>query len=179
MNHKSITKHSSVGHHPDRLSHPAPAAGRIGHAAEPSDQKTDGFSHILKPLLLPIAASALTALAAVTLMTAIAGASPNPGPLIPALSAAALAVASLAGGITAGLCRRDRSIGAALISGSLIAALLCAVALVGEGTTPTSPEASPVIPWLLRLSPIPLHALGGLLTRPRPKKASHTAPNRR
>ena len=179
MNHKSIVKHSSVGNHPDRLSHPAPAAGRIGHAAEPSDPKTDGFSHALKALLLPMAAVVLTSLVAVTLMTAIAGAGPNPGALIPALSAAALAVASLAGGITAGLCRRSNAVGAALISGCLVSVLLCAIALIGGGTPSPYPEASPVIPWLLRLSPIPLHALGGLLTHPRPQKASHTVPNKR
>ncbi len=180
MNHKSITKHSSVGQHPDRLSHPASATGRIGHAAEPSDSQADGFSHILKALLLPTAASAVTGLGAVTIMTAIAGAGPDPGSLIPILSAAALAIASLAGGITAGLCRRDRAIPASLVSGCLLSAILCAIALIGGGSpSATWPEASPAVPWLIRLAPIPIHALGGLLTRPRPVKASHTAPQRR
>ena len=180
MNRKSITKHSSVGNHPDRLSHPAPASGRIGHAAEPSDSQADGFSHILRALLLPIAASAVTGLGAVTVLTAIAGAGPDPGAIIPVLSVVALVIASLAGGITAGLCRRDRAIPTALVSGCLLTVILCAISLMGGGSrSATWSEVSPVVPWLIRLAPLPIHALGGLLVRPRPQKAAHTAPRRR
>ena len=176
MNHKSIVKHSSVGNHPDRLSHPAPAAGRIGHAAEPSDPHAGGFFHTLKGLLLPFAVAAATGLGAVTLLTVAVGNHPDPAAMIPILGTVALTLSSLAGGIAAGLCNRDRAIAGSLVSGGILTALLCAVGLIFGGQTAGIWSAyPPIVAWVIRLVPLPIHALGGVLTRPRPQKASHTA----
>lgn len=181
MNPKQLTKHASVGKHPDRLSHPALTAGRIGHAEEPSDQSAGGFSRTLRNLLLPAAVSAATGLVAVTALTAVATSSaPDPSALVPALSAVALALASFAGGLTAGKCHGERAMAGSLISGSLLAALLCLIGLVSGGGHAGTWSAYPgAVVWLIRLAPLPIHALGGLLTRPRPKKASHTVSARR
>ena len=176
MNQKQLTNHSSVGKHPDRLSHPALSAGRIGHAEEPSDNSAGGFSSTLRSLLLPLAATAVTGLLSVTVMAAAAGSSPDPTALIPALSVAALALSSLAGGITAGLCRRDRAVASSLISGCLLTALLCLPGLLG-GTQGADALFSPTVTWLIRLVPIPVCALGGVLTRPRPHRTTHKAGN--
>ncbi len=177
MNQKQLTNHSTVGKHPDRLSHPAITAGRIGHAEEPSDKSAGGFSSTLRSLLLPLAATAATGLMTVTVMTAAAGSSPDPTALIPALSVAALALSSLAGGITAGLCRRDRAVANSLISGCLLTALLCLMGLLGGGDQGAGASFSPTIAWLVRLIPVPVCALGGVLTRPRPQKNTHKAGN--
>ena len=177
MNKKQLTNQSTVGKHPDRLSHPALSAGRIGHAEEPSDHSADGFSSTLRALLLPLAATAVTGLAAVTAMTAVAKSGPDPTALIPMLSGAALTLSSLAGGITAGLCRRGRAVASSLISGCLLTALLCLIGLIGGGSQGAGASLSPAIPWLIRLLPVPISALGGLLTRPRPQKTTHTAGN--
>ncbi len=171
MNRKITSNQPTVGHRPDRLSHPALAAGRIGHAEEPSDDRSydraDGFSALLRRLLLPMAASAATGLVAVTALTAVAVGSSDPTTMIPLLSSAALLLSSLAGGITAGLCRRERAVAGSLVSGCLLAAVLCFVGLLGgEGSA---------VSWLIRLAPIPVHAVGGLLTRQRPAKPTHTA----
>ena len=175
MNHKHLTTHSAVGKHPDRLSHPAVTAGRIGHAEEPSDHSAGGFSSTMRALLLPLAVTVAAGLAAVTVSAAMAASSADPTALIPPLSVAALVTAALAGSITAGLCRRTRAVASALISGCLLTALLCLAGLLSGGADAPWAELSPAIPWLIRLLPVPVSAVGGLLTRPRPQKNTHTA----
>jgi hypothetical protein len=177
MNHPKLSHPSSLGHRPDRLSHPTLPVGRIGQAEKPSDHPAGGFSRTLRSLLLPLAVTALTGLASVTGLTAFAGSSPDPAALIPALSALTLTLASLAGGVTAGLCRREQALSGSLISGCILAALLCLSALAGgSGETEGVWSAySPAVPWLIRIAPIPLHGLGGFLTRQRQKKPAHTA----
>ena len=178
MNQKKLTNHASVGKHPDRLSHPALAAGRIGHAEEPSDHRSGGFSRTLRNLLLPLAVTAATGLVSVTATTAVAGRSPDPTALIPALSALSLALASFAGGLTAGLCNRASSLAGSLISGGLLTALLCLIGLLSGGESAGNGGVwsafPPIVAWLIRLAPLPIHALGGILTRPRPQKVTHT-----
>ena len=176
MSQKQLNRHTSAGKHPERLSHPAIASGRIGHAAEPSDPHAGGFFHTLKGLLLPFAVAAATGLGAVTLLTVAVGNHPDPSGLIPILGAVALTLSSLAGGIAAGLCNRDRAIAGSLVSGGILTALLCAVGLIFGGQTAGIWSAyPPIVAWVIRLVPLPIHALGGVLTRPRPQKASHTA----
>ncbi len=172
MNQRQLTKHASVGKRPDRLSHPALTAGRAGHAEEPSDTQAGGFSRILRRLLLPLAVTAASGAAIVTAMTAAACQSPDPTALITPLAMASLGIASLVGGITAGKCGRDNAVGSSLASGVLLAAILCLISLVGRGDAAGLPTAAA---WLLRLSPIPFHLLGGIMARPKKKPASHTA----
>lgn len=159
--------HTSVGKHPDRLAHPALAAPRR-HAEEPSDQSAGGFSAVLRGFLLPPAVVTVAFFVSVTVLTAVADRSQDPTALVPGFSAAALAVASLAGGVTAGLCRRTRAVASGLLCGLLLSVLLCTVGLASGG----DPDGG-MLPWLLRLSPIPVSGLGGLLTRPRKKVPAH------
>ncbi len=172
MNQRQLTNHSSVGKHPDRLSHPALSAGRLGHAEEPSDDTAGGFSHILRRSLLPLAVTTVAALVFVTALAAAAYQSPDPTSLVSPLSAAALGLASLAGGITAGKCHGERAVGGSLICGCLFAAILCLIALLGGGGIHGLPTA---VAWLIRLATIPVHLIGGILTRPKQKPVTHTA----
>lgn len=176
MNHPKLPHHATLGNRPERLSHPTLAAGRIGHAEEPPDHHAGGFSRTLRSLLLPLAVTALTGLIAVTGLSALASKSSDSAALIPVLSVLSLTAASLAGGITAGLSKREQAMAGSLISGCILTALLCLTALAGGGET-TGAWASypPAIPWLIRIAPIPLHTLGGFITRKRPQKATHTA----
>ena len=171
MNRKSLQeplhKHPSVGKHPDRLAHPALVAGRDRHAEEPSEQRAGGFSAFCRGIIRPMAVAAAAGLAAVTALAGFAYGNADPTALIPALSAAAVAVASLAGGLTAGLGRRRQALGASLIVGLILSALLCLGGLWAGGGTPLA--------WLTRLLPLPVCAVSGLLTRARPQKAAHAA----
>ena len=177
MTHKSISaNHPSVGHHPDRLSHPAHRAARnraprgdrdlikrdrVTYDGEPSDAGADGFSSVLRRIFLPPAVAAATGLAAVTVMTAVAAGSADPTALIPILPPVATALASLAGGITAGLTHRARAIPTALLCGAILSAALC---LAGLAAGPDTPAL-----WLIRLMPLPLCGMGGVWTRKRSK----------
>ena len=171
MNHKITTQSSTVGKHPDRLSHPALQSGRIGHATEPPDagsyDRAGGFSGLLRGIFLPTAASAAAGLLSVTVLSAAATRSPDPTVTLPLLSVAALLIASLAGGVTAGLLRRDRAVSASLLSGGILAGILCLMGGLGGGGSAVS--------WLIRLMPLPVHGLGGLMTRRRRTKPTHAA----
>ncbi len=168
--HKSA--HASVGKHPDRLPHAALPAGRRGQAEEPSDRPAGGFSRILRGLLVPMAVTAVSGVVCITALTAAAYRSPDPSALVLPLTAAALGLSSLAGGIAAGKCGGEGAVGRSLVSGCLLAAVLCLCALLRNGGVMGLPTAAA---WMIRLSVIPLHLLGGLFTRPRKKPASHTA----
>ena len=171
MSQRQLTKHTSVGKRPDRLSHPALTAGRVGHAEEPSDN-AGGFSRILRRFLMPLGVTAGSGAIAVIAMTVAACQTPDPTALITPLAAAALGIASIAGGITAGRCSPDNAVGSSLVSGVLLTAILCLIALPGGGDTV---DLSTAAAWFIRLSPIPFHLLGGIMARPRKKPASHTA----
>lgn len=162
--HPSAT-HLPVGKHPDRLSHPAHTAGRVGYAEEPPAQLSGGFSAFLRRWLLPPVAAAVTAVAAVTVMAALSARGADPAALIPLLAPVATATASLVGGIVAGLCHRHRATAVALLYGGGLTLILC---LAGLATGQGIPMA-----WLTRLIPLPLCGLGGWLVRPRPPKAAH------
>ena len=168
MNQRSTIHHSSVGKHPDRLPHPALTAGRSGRAEEPSDTQAGGFSRALRKLLLPLAVTAISGAVFVTVLTAAAYQTPDPTALVTPLSMAALGLASLAGGITAGKCNRERTMLGSMVSGCLLAVILCLVAWMGG-------VSQGMIAWLTRLSTVPIHLVGGFVTRPRKKSVGHTA----
>ena len=167
MAHKQINtaSHLPVGKHPDHPSHPALSSGRVGYAREPSDSRAGGFSATMWRVLLPPALWAVAVVLAVTAMAAVSAGSADPAALVPLLAPVATAIASLLGGITAGLCHRRRSVSAALLYGGLLTVILCLVGLTAE--------QGGAVTWLTRLMPLPLHALGGVITRPRPPKAAH------
>ena len=174
MNQQKLTNHSSVGTHPDRPTHPALAAGRIGHAEEPSDHHAGGFLATLRGLARSTLATLAVGLAAVTVMTvltmtAIAGENSDPAATVPLLAPIATAIASLVGGITMGLNNRRRSVANALIGGTIMAGMLCLLGFLSGGDDAGS--------WLVRLLPLPLYAIGGLLTRAKPRPVTHTAGN--
>ena len=157
--------HLPVGKHPDRPSHPALSAGRVGYAEEPSDRRAGGFSAFRWRWILPPVVSAVTATFAVTLLSALAVGNGDPNALIGILAPVATGIASLAGGITAGLCHRRRSVMTALLYGGAPAVILCLIGLsAGQGTP---------VAWLTRLLPLPLYVLGGFITRPGTPKARH------
>ena len=169
MNQRSTTHHSSVGKHPDRLPRPALTAGRSGRAEEPSDTQAGGFSRMVRKLLLPLAVTIASGVVFVTVLTVAAYQSSDPTVLVTPLSIAALGLASLAGGITAGKCHGEGAIPGSLISGCTLAMILCLMGWIGGG------GSGGFVPWLIRLTPIPIHLLGGLMTRPRKKPVAHTA----
>ena len=167
MTHKQLNakKTASIGKHPDRPSHPALPSGRVGYDREPSDRSAGGFSATARRFILPPLVTAVTALAAVTVSAAVAAGTPDPTALIPVLGPVATAVASLAGGITAGLCYRERATAASLVWGGCLAAILCLAGFcAGWGGAAAS---------LTRLMPLPICGMGGFLTGRRKKKAGH------
>lgn len=172
MNKRQVIHHSSVGKHPDHQSHPALVAGRTAHAEEPSDDIAGGFSRILCKLFLPLAVTAVSGAVFVTALTIPAYQSQNPTALVTPLSMAALGVASLAGGITAGKCGRERAVPGSLVSGCLFAGILCLIALFGSGEMQGIPTS---VAWMIRLAAIPVHMIGGFMVRPRKKPTTHTA----
>ena len=170
MNRKSqqslLHAHPSVGKHPDRPSHPALAAGRGGHAEEPSDHMAGGFSATWRRILWPCIAVAAGGLLSVTVSAAAAYGSADPTALIPALSAVSLALTSLSGGLTAGLCYRERAFAASFSVGGILTALLCLIGLFSGGGSPMD--------WLMRLIPLAVCTVVGFLTRKRPQRVIHT-----
>ena len=170
MNQRQRTNHLSVGKHPDRLTHPALSAGRLGHAEEPSDEGiADGFSHTIRRFLLPLAVTVFSGGIFTTALSVAAWNSADPTAWIPLLSPIVLGLAALAGGITAGKCCKERAVGGSFMSGCLFAAILCLLALLaGKGE-------QGLASWLIRLATIPVHGIGGFLSRPRKRPAAHTA----
>ena len=162
-----------VGRHPDR-----PARPRVRQSEEPSDTQAGGFSSILRSYPLVLGATALTALLLTTVAALILHNSPDPTALIPPVSAAVLAVSALIGGVLSGKLNRASpasSVAASLVCGGLTAALLILISLFFGGK-------GDLLAWGMRIGVLPLHLLGGILTRPKPKAPTHTAgkhPSRR
>lgn len=159
-----------VGRHPDR-----PAPTRVRQSEEPSDTQAGGFSSILRSYPIVLGATALTALLLTTVAALILHNSPDPTALIPPVSAALLAVSSLIGGMVSGKLNRVTPVSESLICGGLTAALLILISLFFEGK-------GDLLSWGMRIGVLPLHLLGGILTRPKPKAPTHTAgkhPSRR
>lgn len=172
MNKSRHQYHPSVGKHPDRPSHPAhESARRLGPAEEPSDTKAGGFSRTLCRWLLPTLLTPLIGLLTALLLTLALMQTPDPTALLLPASAVALGLTSLIGGILAGKLHGDMAVRGSLVSGVILLAILSLSALVvgGDG------GLSPLLAWLLRLSVLPLHALGGRISRPRKHSPAHTA----
>ena len=159
-----------VGRHPDR-----PAPTRVRPSEEPSDTKAGGFSSILQSYPVVFGGTALIALLLTTVAALILYNSPDPTSLIFPVSAAVLAVSSLMSGIIAGKMNKESPVAASLVCGGLTAALLILVSLFFDGK-------GDLLAWGMRMSVLPLHLLGSILTRPKPKAPTHTAgkhPSRR
>lgn len=170
MNPRISNHHSSVGSRPDRLPRPAIKVGKAGHVEEPPDTQTGGFSSILRSYPVTLGITVLTALLLITVSALILYNSPDPTALIPPVSAAVLAVAALIGGIIAGKLNPSSPVPASLICGGLTAALLILVSLFAGG-------GGDFLTWGIRIGILPLHLLGGILTRPKTKLPTHTAGN--
>lgn len=173
--HSHHNQHPSVGRYPDRPVHSTPVRVSSGQTDEPSGNTTGGFLSVLRSYPLTLAVTVLTALALVTIACFVAYRCPDSASLTFPASCIVLALASLAGGITAGKRNPNSPVTASLLCGGLTAALLIVLSWIldGEGG---------LIPWAMRLSPLPMHLLGGVLTRPRKKAPVHTAarhPSRR
>ena len=168
--HSHHPSQKTVGRHPDR-----PAHNRVRPSEEPSDTKAGGFSSVLRGYPLALGITALTALLLITVAALILHNSPDPTAWVTPAAAAVLSVSALVGGIIAGKMNRDRPVSASLICGGLTAALLILLSLVLGGK-------ADLLSWCVRIGVLPLHLLGGILTRPKPKAPTHTAgkhPSRR
>ena len=168
--HSHHPSQNPVGRHPDR-----PAPTRVRPNEEPSDTKAGGFSSILQSYPVVLGITALAALLLTTVTAFILHNSPDPTALIPPVSAAVLAVSSLIGGMVSGKLNRAQPVSASLVCGGLTAVLLILISLFFEGK-------GDLLAWGMRMSVIPLHLLGGILTRPKPQAPTHTAgkhPSRR
>ena len=161
--HRSHPSQTTVGRHPDR-----PARTRVRPSEEPSDTQAGGFSSILRSYPLVLGITALTALLLVTVAALVLCNSPDPTALISPVSAALLAVSALVGGIAAGKMNKDCPVAASLVCGGLTAALLILISLILAGK-------GDLLAWGMRLSVLPLHLAGGILTRPKPQAPTHTA----
>lgn len=171
MNRSNRHQIAPVGKHPDRPSHPTHEARRaLGPAEEPPEEIAGGFSRVFRRLLLPVVCTVPVGLIFLTVLTAAAYFSADPTALLLPLSCVALGLTSVAGGIIAGKIHGDGWAGGSLACGGLFAVLLSIVALMAGGGE--APLSSAVL-WALRLSPIPLHLLGGWVARPRPRAAKH------
>lgn len=159
--HSPKNHHPPVGRHPDR-----PARVRVRPPEEPSDPQAGGFSSILTGYPLTLGVTALSALLLVTVAAIPVCQSPDPMGLILPISAATLGVAALIGGTVAGKLNPACPLAASLVCGSITAALMILLSLLlGDGGSP--------LRWIMGLGILPLHLLGGFLTRPRPKAPAH------
>ena len=168
--HSHHPSQNPVGRHPDR-----PAPTRVRPSEEPSDTKAGGFSSILQSYPVVLGGTALIALMLTTVAALILYNSPDPTSLIFPASAAVLAVSSLMSGIIAGKMNKESPVAASLVCGGLTAVLLILIALFFGGK-------GDLLSWGMRIGILPLHLLGGILTRPKPKAPTHTAgkhPSRR
>ncbi len=168
--HSHHPSQNPVGRHPDR-----PAPTRVRPSEEPSDTKAGGFSSILQSYPVVLGITALIALLLTTVAALILYNSPDPTSLIFSASAAVLAVSSLMSGIIAGKMNKESPVAASLVCGGLTAVLLILIALFFGGK-------GDLLSWGMRIGILPLHLLGGILTRPKPKAPTHTAgkhPSRR
>lgn len=168
--HSHHPSQNPVGRHPDR-----PAPTRVRPSEEPSDMRAGGFSSILRSYPIVLGGTALTALLLTTVAALILYNSPDPTSLISPASAAVLAVSALVGGMISGKVNKESSVVASLVCGGLTAALLILISLFFAGK-------GDLLAWGMRIGILPLHLLGGILTRPKPKAPTHTAgkhPSRR
>ena len=157
----SQNQHKSVGKHPDRPAHAA------RQTEEPSDHAAGGFSSILRSMPIALGVTALSGLVTVTALCMAALLSSDPTALIRPCSVAALLVAALCGGITAGKLNPSAPLKAGLLGGVVtVVLLLLPVLLTGSG--------GGGLQWGLRLGVIPAHLAGSALTRPRKKAPTHT-----
>ena len=161
--HSHHPSQKTVGRHPDR-----PAPTRVRPSEEPSDTKAGGFLSILQSYPVVLGITALIALLLTTVGALILRSSPDPTSLISPVSAAVLAVSSLIGGMASEKLNRVTPVSASLVCGGLTAALLILVSLFFDGK-------GDLLAWGMRVSVLPLHLLGGILTRPKPKAPTHTA----
>ena len=161
--HSHHPSQNPVGRHPDR-----PVRNRVRPSEEPSDTQAGGFSSILRSYPVVLGVTALTALLLVTVAALVLYNSPDPTALISPVSAALLAVSALIGGMVAGKLNRNGPVAASLVCGGLTAALLVLISLVFEGK-------GDLLSWGMRIGVLPLHLLGGILTRPKPHSPTHTA----
>jgi len=161
--HSHHTSHNPVGKHPDR-----PAHARVRPTEEPSDTQAGGFSSILRSYPPVLGITALTALLLVTAAALGVYRSPDPTAWATPVSASVLAVSALVGGIMAGILNRSSPVSASLVCGGLTAAMLILLSLCFGGK-------GDLLSWGIRISVLPLHLLGGILTRPKPKAPTHTA----
>ena len=147
--------------------HPSATHDGRGYSEEPSDNMAGGFSRLLLrfglPLGLFVASGVIFSAAAALAATATS----DPTAWILPLSAVALLLASLVGGITAGKCSPQHAIGSAAVSGLILSVILILLSFFGGDMGWLS--------WVMRLSVIPVHILGGALSRPRAKPAGHTS----
>ena len=161
--------HPSVGKHSDRSASPISRGQRAAKQTEkPSDHTEDGFSSVLKRIPLSLAVTALTGMLFLTVLSLAAHFSPDPMPLTQPLSVLALGLASLMGGLTAGRLSPGRPLSAALLTGGITALILLLLSLLPG-------EDGGLLAGLLRPATIPIHLLGGIISRPRKKQTTHTA----
>ena len=170
MNRKQLLAHSSVGKH---LAHPSYAVSTVKPLAHGggTDDTEGAWGYICRRLLLPLTVALVSGAVFVTVLSLAAFNSPDPTSLVGLLSPISLGLASLSGGIAAGKCSGERAVSGSLISGCLFAAFLCVLSLFTAKDTHT---VSATVMWLLRLSTVPAHLLGGILARPKKKSAAHT-----
>ena len=156
----------TVGRHPDRLAHSIMPARQN---EEPSEHLSGGFSSILRACPLSMAVSLGTGLALVTVAAFALSKTPDPTALLPWVTPCITGLCSLAGGIVAGRCQKAHPVAASTLSVGLFAILLILVSLVFGG------ESDGILTWIVRLSVLPVHIGGGLLSRPRAKAPTHRA----
>lgn len=161
--HPQHPSKNSVGRHPDR-----PARVLARSSEEPSDTQAGGFSSVLRSYPIVLGITVLTVLLLVTVAALILCSSSDPTPWIMPVSAAILGISSLIGGITAGKLNPARPMAASLICGGLATVLLILISLFFQGK-------GDFLSWSLRIGAMPLHLLGGVLTRPKAKAPTHTA----
>ncbi|MBP3667675.1 MAG: TIGR04086 family membrane protein [Clostridia bacterium] len=161
--HSQHTPHTSVGRRPDRPAHLRPRQNE-----EPPDAQAGGFSSILRAYPITLGITALSALLLVTASALAVYQCPDPTAWISPASAAALGISALVGGLVAGKLNPSRPVAAGLVCGGLTAALLILLSLCfgGEGD---------LLSWITRIGVLPLHLLGGILTRPKPQTPTHKA----
>ena len=168
--HSHHPSQNPVGRHPDR-----PAPTRVRPSEEPSDIKAGGFLSILQSYPVVLGITALAALLLTTVAALILRGSPDPTALISPVSAAVLAVSALISGMVSGKMNKESPVAASLVCGGLTAVLMILISLFFGGK-------GDLLAWGMRMIVLPLHLLGGILTRPKPKAPTHTAgkhPSRR
>ena len=168
--HSAKSNHPSVGRHPDRSAH-TPIRGRARPSEEPSDVQAGGFSSILRRYPATLGITLFTGAILLTVACLAVHNSPDPTAWIPYGASAALLLTALCGGITAGKLNPSSTVWAGGLCGCLSAALLTLAGLILGG--------GGFLPWLLRLSVIPLHLLGSAVARPRKRAPSHRAGDHR